>query len=142
MEIEKQVPNITVNIRVPAAIFKRLEDLLYKQQTKGLKVSKNSMYVEALSIYLDMMEEIGVEKEGEDRCVRCGVEQSREMEEVGAGLTDLNGQLVCSKCFLAIIKGEELDGEEEALRKIDDRLRDMQENPDSYFEPDDPRRAL
>lgn len=34
-----------------------------------------------------------------------------------------------------------ITSEDAALRKIDERLKDMQENPDSYFEPDDPRRA-
>ena len=38
-------------------------------------------------------------------------------------------------------EGPKLLDEEAALKAMDDRERDMYENPDKYFEPDDPRRA-
>jgi hypothetical protein len=57
MEIKKQVPSITVNIRVPASIYERLEDEISKMNKNGQKVSKNSLYVEALTQFLDSIEE-------------------------------------------------------------------------------------
>lgn len=110
MEISKQVPSITVNIRVPAAIHERLESVLYQQQLQGMKVSKNSMYVEALTIYLDMMEEIGVDRSKTIQCEICGKKQVEEIEEVGVPLTAVNGDLMCSKCFLALISANTIEG--------------------------------
>lgn len=58
-------------------------------------------------------------------------------------LNRMTGKL--EDCFLPRFAKSDDDlaseAEEKALKEIDDRLRDMRENPDKYFEPDDPRRA-
>ena len=57
MEIKKQVPNITVNIRVPSPVFEKLEQAIRVRKDNGMRISKNSLYVEALEKYLDMLEQ-------------------------------------------------------------------------------------
>lgn len=112
MEIKKQVPSITVNIRVPEPIFNRLEAVVFKNQVAGKKVSKNSVYVEALSTYLDVLDEIGEGIVGEEglSCVMCGKRHMDEVAEVGAGLTDVNGKMICSKCLMSVMGEEFADG--------------------------------
>lgn len=57
MEIKKQVPNITVNIRVPAPMFEKLEQAVRARKDNGMRISKNSLYVAALEKYLDSLEQ-------------------------------------------------------------------------------------
>ncbi|HRX22337.1 MAG: hypothetical protein KBG91_01120 [Syntrophomonadaceae bacterium] len=57
MEIKKQVPNITVNIRVPAPVFEKLEQAIRVRKDNGMRISKNSLYVDALEKYLDNLEQ-------------------------------------------------------------------------------------
>ena len=57
MEIKKQVPNITVNIRVPSPVFEKLEQAIRVRKDNGMRISKNSLYVDALEKYLDNLEQ-------------------------------------------------------------------------------------
>ena len=66
MEMKKQVPSITVTIRVPTHIHERMEEQLLEMKKRGLKVSKNSLFVEALSQFLDNTEEEQVNQDEEE----------------------------------------------------------------------------
>lgn len=59
----KQVPNFTVNIRVPEPIFMKLDAEVRRRKDLGERVSKNSLFIEALELYLYYLEE-NVEEEG------------------------------------------------------------------------------
>lgn len=67
MEIKKQVPSITVTIRVPTHIHELMEEQLLEMKKRGLKVSKNSLFVEALTQFLDKTEEEQVDQDEEVR---------------------------------------------------------------------------
>lgn len=101
MEIKKQVPSITVNIRVPEPLNNRLEALILRNIQEGKKVSKNSIYVDALSMYIDMLDDIGEGVDGKDGlvCSVCGKKHLKELAINGIGLIDLNGKMLCLECL-------------------------------------------
>lgn len=71
MTLKKQLPSITVTIRVPEDMYRELDAHLTELKNQGYRVSKNSVYVDALDLYLQMLKEEEEEKENEyDRNVQ------------------------------------------------------------------------
>lgn len=60
---KKQVPSITVTIRVPEDMYKELDAHIVELKNQGYNASKNSVYIDALDLYLQMLR---VEKEEEE----------------------------------------------------------------------------
>lgn len=52
----KQVPNFTVNIRVPEPIYLRMDAEVRRRKDQGERVSKNSLFIEALEAYIYYLE--------------------------------------------------------------------------------------
>ena len=63
MEVKKQIGSITVNTRVPVPLFERLDAEVKSRKAKGENVSKNSLYVEALELFLNILEQSRVDAE-------------------------------------------------------------------------------
>ena len=59
----RQVPNLTVTIRVPEPIHAKLDKVVRERKDQGERISKNSVFIEALELYLYYLEE-NVEEEG------------------------------------------------------------------------------
>lgn len=70
----KQVPNLTVTIRVPEPLHTKLDRTVRERRDRGERVSKNSVFLEALELYLYYLEE-NVEEDG--------YEQKNEDEQEG-----------------------------------------------------------
>lgn len=70
----RQVPNLTVTIRVPEPIHAKLDKVVRERKDQGERISKNSVFIEALELYLYYLEE-NVEEEG--------YEQKNEDEQEG-----------------------------------------------------------
>lgn len=60
---KKQVPSITVTIRVPEDMYKELDAHIVELKNQGYNASKNSVYIDALDLYLQMLK---VEEEGKE----------------------------------------------------------------------------
>ncbi len=78
----KQVPNFTVNIRVPDPIFRKMDAEVRRRKDLGERVSKNSLFIEALELYLYYLEENAEEEEYEQED-----EDEQEGDDNGAGGT-------------------------------------------------------
>jgi predicted DNA-binding protein (UPF0278 family) len=53
----KQVPNLTVTIRVPEPLHTKLDRTVRERRDRGERISKNSVFLEALELYLYYIEE-------------------------------------------------------------------------------------
>ena len=65
MILKKQLPSITVTIRVPEDMYKELDAHITELKNQGYRASKNSVYIDALDLYLQMLKEEEEEKENE-----------------------------------------------------------------------------
>lgn len=66
MILKKQLPSITVTIRVPEDMYKELDAHLTELKNQGYRASKNSVYIDALDLYLQMLKEEEKEEEKEN----------------------------------------------------------------------------
>jgi|ADurb_Cas_03_Slu_FD_contig_51_1926080_length_484_multi_2_in_0_out_0_1 predicted DNA-binding protein (UPF0278 family) len=62
----KQVPNLTVTIRVPEPLHTKLDRTVRERRDRGERISKNSVFLEALELYLYYIEEEAETDEQED----------------------------------------------------------------------------
>ena len=65
--MRKQSPSITVSTRVPQDTFEALEAHIQELKDQGYRVSKNSVYVDALELYLGMLKELKEEETKEEK---------------------------------------------------------------------------
>ena len=65
MNIKTQVPSITVNVRVPEQVFRKLDAEVKRRKDRGERISKNSLYVEALEAFLYYLEKLNEEEDDE-----------------------------------------------------------------------------
>lgn len=63
MNIKTQVPSITVNVRVPEPVFRKLDAEVKRRKDRGERISKNSLYVEALEAFLYYLEKLNEEED-------------------------------------------------------------------------------
>lgn len=63
MNIKTQVPSITVNVRVPEPVFRKLDAEVRRRKDRGERISKNSLYVEALEAFLYYLEKLNEEED-------------------------------------------------------------------------------
>ncbi len=54
----KQVPSISVSTRVPIELYARFNRYIEHQKKTNFRVSKNGVFVEALELFLNTVEEL------------------------------------------------------------------------------------
>jgi len=67
MILKKQLPSITVTIRVPEDMYKELDAHITELKNQGYRASKNSVYIDALDLYLQMLREEVLREEEEEK---------------------------------------------------------------------------